>query len=472
MVLLCGIDGSAASREAARAAAAIAKRTRDSLRLVHVRDLLLPGLTLAPDPVLIPGAEQQEAERKRLIADLQREAERLTSDFKIEVTTEVRVGLPDHELDQAAKECDATLIAVASLGRRSGSMWRMGSTADRLTQSAGVAVLVVRDPTPFEQWALEDRPLQAMVALGDGITSAGALRVAESLRQAGPCDLLEVHTYDPMEEARRMGLREPESAETRRSIESSLARDLPRRFDELRGRGRVTFLAVPARGSTAETLVDVAASRPTDVIVLGTHGRGALSRRMRGSVSYAVIPAVSTNVLVARPVRERVAAVRGPVRVRNLLVATDFSSNSQHALQLALGLLVDESGPNGKSRGGKLTLLHVQVPEPLPRGLIPGYHAGQAEVREERRMDRALAQAELEKLVPAIEGLEVHCQVAESSDIPRAILQAAERNAAELLCLGTHGRGHLASVLLGSVAREVARRSPRPVLLVPATESR
>ncbi|MGC8967394.1 MAG: universal stress protein [Thermus sp.] len=45
------------------------------------------------------------------------------------------------------------------------------------------------------------------------------------------------------------------------------------------------------------------------------------------------------------------------------------------------------------------------------------------------------------------------------------ILQEAAKH--DLLVLGTHGRTGLDRLLLGSVAREVARRSPKPVLLVP-----
>ncbi len=45
------------------------------------------------------------------------------------------------------------------------------------------------------------------------------------------------------------------------------------------------------------------------------------------------------------------------------------------------------------------------------------------------------------------------------------ILKEAEKH--DLLVLGTHGRTGLDRLLLGSVAREVARRSPKPLLLVP-----
>jgi len=49
-----------------------------------------------------------------------------------------------------------------------------------------------------------------------------------------------------------------------------------------------------------------------------------------------------------------------------------------------------------------------------------------------------------------------------------AIMQAADRDGAELLVVGSRGRGHVRSALLGSVSRELASRSRCPVVIVPA----
>ncbi|RZK60620.1 MAG: universal stress protein [Pedobacter sp.] len=47
------------------------------------------------------------------------------------------------------------------------------------------------------------------------------------------------------------------------------------------------------------------------------------------------------------------------------------------------------------------------------------------------------------------------------------IIQQAEEWAAELIVIGTHGRGGLYHFLMGSVAEHVARKSACPVLIVP-----
>jgi nucleotide-binding universal stress UspA family protein len=79
-----------------------------------------------------------------------------------------------------------------------------------------------------------------------------------------------------------------------------------------------------------------------------------------------------------------------------------------------------------------------------------------------------LAQAELRELLPAqAQGIEAEIETVEAQDVAQAILQAAERHAADLVVIGRHGRGRLAAALIGSNARSVAGRCPRPVLLVP-----
>jgi nucleotide-binding universal stress UspA family protein len=359
---------------------------------------------------------------------------------------------------RAADEQGVSLIVVASLGRRSGSMWRLGSVADRLSQSSPVPVLVVRDTRPIGRWEREAHPLRVVLALGSGRTSEAAARAVAALRRHGPIELVEVHAYDPLEMAQRLGLREAESTEARRMIENSLARDLAGRVGQWAGPGEARFVALPARGHVAEALAEFADAERADLVVLGAQGRGALQRRLLGSISYGVLPLVGTNVLVVpTPATAKESAARAPsvaTRVKSVLVATDLTEFGNRALEHALGALPE---------GGRLVLFHARRP---PVG-VPD-HWRVPYMQEEARMNRALAEAELKKLAAQIEGkLETVVEAVESEDPAQAILEAAERHGVDLLCLGTHGRGRLATALLGSVAREVARRSPRPVLLVP-----
>jgi nucleotide-binding universal stress UspA family protein len=52
-------------------------------------------------------------------------------------------------------------------------------------------------------------------------------------------------------------------------------------------------------------------------------------------------------------------------------------------------------------------------------------------------------------------------------DVAKLIEQTAEEVGADLVVVGTHGRGGVAATVLGSVARTLCHTSRRPVLVVP-----
>jgi nucleotide-binding universal stress UspA family protein len=62
--------------------------------------------------------------------------------------------------------------------------------------------------------------------------------------------------------------------------------------------------SVVTRGPTAETLVDEAARRGVDLIVVGSHGKGPMARMVLGSVSEGVLRRAECMVLVV-PHRRR-----------------------------------------------------------------------------------------------------------------------------------------------------------------------
>ena len=123
MVIVCGIDGSAGSREAARAAAAFAKRDKEPLLLVYVQEALVLGVDAlaGATPVALANTAHLDLDRERMGAELEKEGARLAETFDIEVKHTIRTGFPDHELGRVAEEEGAELLVVASLGRRAWS---------------------------------------------------------------------------------------------------------------------------------------------------------------------------------------------------------------------------------------------------------------------------------------------------------------------------------------------------------------
>ena len=75
-------------------------------------------------------------------------------------------------------------------------------------------------------------------------------------------------------------------------------------------------------------------------------------------------------------------------------------------------------------------------------------------------------------------GASVRARLAEAGELPElrlvegspaeATMEAADREDAELLVVGSRGRGPLRSAVLGSVSRELASRARRPVVIVPS----
>ncbi len=139
---------------------------------------------------------------------------------------------------------------------------------------------------------------------------------------------------------------------------------------------------------------------------------------------------------------------------RTLLLPTDGSEAAEAGVREGLRL--------AQALKAKVAFLYVL--EPLGSLLLgpetlPYYRELLEDLRQAglAALDQATRLAE-EMGVP----FEAHLLEGPAAEV---ILREAEKH--DLVVLGTHGRTGLDGLLLGSVAREVARRSPKPVLLVP-----
>ena len=141
MTIVCGTDLSENAREAARAAAAIAKRLAVRLKLVHVIDELGAELTAAGEQSAIYAPVRTRVEEH---------AKELRIGHGIEVEPVVVVGIAHETLVEIARTTDASLIVVAALGVAKQHRWLLGSTAERVAQASSVPVLVVRDAASLE----------------------------------------------------------------------------------------------------------------------------------------------------------------------------------------------------------------------------------------------------------------------------------------------------------------------------------
>ena len=138
------------------------------------------------------------------------------------------------------------------------------------------------------------------------------------------------------------------------------------------------------------------------------------------------------------------------IALRNILLATDFSSCSQTALTHALGL----------SRRYGSTLYTVSV---VPPDIADRYQS------PDPFYLRHSAENKMADLVKSgvFEGIEHHERVREEAGfVAEALLDLIDKFDIDLIVLGTHGRGGIKKLTLGSVAETIVNSAPCAVLTV------
>ncbi len=133
-----------------------------------------------------------------------------------------------------------------------------------------------------------------------------------------------------------------------------------------------------------------------------------------------------------------------------IVVAYDFGHASDKALEWAVEM---QRGLGGLP----VHVVHVLNPVPLigAESVLPALCEDDvAEVREE--LKRAVRE----------HGVTANAEVVVAQFTGEAILDAARRLGADLIVMGTHGRGGLRRVALGSVAEYVVRHADCPVVTV------
>lgn len=207
-------------------------------------------------------------------------------------------------------------------------------------------------------------------------------------------------------------------------------------------------------GEVAEQLLRRAKQVDADLVVMTTHGRGRFSRFWLGSVADAFLRQSSSPVLVVRPEPEGTVDLgRSPV-FRRVAVGLDGSENSKRALSLAS----DVAG----RWDGELRLIEILEVPPIP--FVP-----------EGVVEPLAPDYDLEEAAGLLDEVAEHTGVSVSYDVEaragervaEELLEAAAEWEADLLVVGTRGRGGAARMLLGSVADKVIRGSRGPVLVVP-----
>ncbi|SFE85946.1 universal stress protein [Blastococcus tunisiensis] len=216
--------------------------------------------------------------------------------------------------------------------------------------------------------------------------------------------------------------------------------------------GAPRILVSVSEGPAAPVLVE--RSRHADLLVVGSRGRGAVRSAVLGSVALQCVAGAACPVLVVpSPAAERPA---GPPLV---VVGIDGSAHARAALRVAitearrLGAAVEAVA--AYDPGGRWTELDESV-APSFEGIRADVEHGAAAMVDEALADDRAAGG----------GSAPDVRVAVVEGIPAEVL-VSWSHGAELLVVGSRGRGGIRGLLLGSVALRCLVSSACPVLVVP-----
>jgi len=275
---LIGVDGSEPSRVALAWGLARATERGASVELLHVAD----DSFLSESVAFL--SEAQRASEQMLEAET---AYAKSLGFRGEITGTAVVGHPIAEVEEASRHADLLVLGAHSGSKFAGSFFGTRAVKVAATAHCPVAVIPKTDTVP-----------NAGVVVGvDGSEAskrAIAFAAEEASRRGVP--LVAVYAWMPPLTPGLEYLWSEELVESQRSTaEEAIAigvAGLAERYPDLEVRREI--VQSPPVGA----LVD--AAEGAELLVVGSRGRGGLSRLLLGSVSHGVLQALPCPVIVTR----------------------------------------------------------------------------------------------------------------------------------------------------------------------------
>ena len=296
--------------------------------------------------------------------------------------------------------------------------------------------------------AAEERQASTSVALApllvatDSSESAdAAIRAAEAISRhtARPVKLLAVHEPLPMVGPDVRIAESPDMEAERRTHLRAMVLDQLERA----GAGADWPLEV-VTGDGAATIVNAAHHIGASLVIMGLGEHGLFERMLGDEMVLRVLRLGTVPVLAVAP-----GASKLPV---NVLAAVDFTPSSIRAVRLASEIM---------SADAKLTLTHIASRE--SDGAVSNGASSVYDGTVGRAFDLVVSKLRLRK------GANVERRIL-FGDPAKSLLACAENAQADLIVAGSHGRGFLTRLLLGSVSQRLVRGARCSVLVAPPEE--
>lgn len=268
-----------------------------------------------------------------------------------------------------------------------------------------------------------------------------AMRLAASVAKDDAAEIVVAHAWYMPPIAFGGGATMPR--DTMQYVVADAERGLADAVHELKDLGVRRVTKKLANGVPWAEIVELATHDRCDLIVMGTHGRTALTRVLLGSVTEKVVRHATCSVLTVRPEAET-------PRLGHVVCPIDFSESSRHAANVAVDIATRHDG--------RVTLLHViDLPITIPGE--PTAMLGDLGESSAKLLDTWANELRAKASVPIAARTEI-------GSAGSRLLDAIEQDATiSLVVVGSHGRTGIKRALLGSVAEKLVRHATCPVLV-------
>ncbi|HZS58491.1 MAG TPA: universal stress protein [Gemmatimonadaceae bacterium] len=199
-------------------------------------------------------------------------------------------------------------------------------------------------------------------------------------------------------------------------------------------------------GRPADCIAHRAQARGAALIAIGIGRHAALDRLLGAETAIGISRRTSVPVLAAT------SDATAPAR--SIVIATDFSPASQRAAELAMALAADDA------------IVHLVHVWPWMNEVERA-----ADAATRRRVYEAGTRRMFDELIKSLPTHPAGCFVTHlrHGETETAIIDLARDERADLIALGSHGRGFIDRLALGSVAESVLRTGACSILIAPPT---
>lgn len=282
-------------------------------------------------------------------------------------------------------------------------------------------------------------------------SAARAEKLVDSIRWPAPTTIKVLRADQFVIED--LGLSGNQLTEAHDRFQEQMKRELDASKAALASLGRTVETAL-VMGRPASVIVDEARRMNADLIVVGSHGRGAVASALLGSVANEVVDHAPCPVLVSRT-----------EKIDRVVLAHDGTDGARQAEAVLLAMPHLHDKPVHVVTAWSVALGYTAM-DPMGGAFISGELYTQLIDEVSGQAKRAAREAS-ERLKAA--GVQVTAEVREA---PAADAIVAAAGGTDLIVMGTRGHTTLERFLVGSVARRVLHRARCSVMVVPQCAQR